>query len=82
MEKTAPGEPWKTLRVSRCPTVQTTVNYYLESGPNSEERSCARGLRWDGNFDLAAFYDTISYELLLRNIYPRTTNADLDELAA
>lgn len=36
------------------------------------------GLRWVGDFDLAAFYDTISHELLLRTIYPRTTNADLD----
>jgi hypothetical protein len=37
----------------------------------------AGGLRWVGDFDLAAFYDTISHELLLRTIYPRTTNADL-----
>ena len=36
------------------------------------------GMRWVGDFDLAAFYDTISHELLLRTIYPRTTNADLD----
>lgn len=36
------------------------------------------GLRWVGDFDLAAFYDTISHELLLRTIYPRTTNSDLD----
>ena len=32
------------------------------------------GMRWVGDFDLAAFYDTISHELLLRTIYPRTTN--------
>lgn len=36
------------------------------------------GMRWVGDFDLAAFYDTISYELLLRTIYPRTTSSDLD----
>ncbi len=36
------------------------------------------GMRWVGDFDLAAFYDTISHELLLRTIYPRITNADLD----
>jgi len=36
------------------------------------------GLRWVGDFDLAAFYDTISHELLLRTIYPHTINSDLD----
>lgn len=41
----------------------------------------ADGLRWVGDFDLAAFYDTISHELLLRTIYPRTTNNDLDWIA-
>jgi hypothetical protein len=41
----------------------------------------AGGLRWVGDFDLAAFYDTISHELLLRTIYPRTTNHDLDWIA-
>jgi len=41
----------------------------------------ASGMRWVGDFDLAAFYDTISHELLLRTIYPRTTNADLDWIA-
>ena len=35
------------------------------------------GMRWVGDFDLAAFYDTISHELLLRTIYPRTLNDDL-----
>lgn len=35
------------------------------------------GLRWVGDFDLAAFYDTISHELLLRTIYPRTANSEL-----
>lgn len=38
----------------------------------------AGGMRWVGDFDLAAFYDTISHELLLRTIYPRTTNGDPD----
>ena len=41
----------------------------------------ASGMRWVGDFDLAAFYDTVSHELLLRTIYPRTTNADLDWIA-
>ena len=41
----------------------------------------AGGMRWVGDFDLAAFYDTISHELLLRTIYPRTTNSDLDWIA-
>ncbi len=39
------------------------------------------GMRWVGDFDLAAFYDTISHELLLRTIYPRTTNHNLDWIA-
>lgn len=38
----------------------------------------AEGLQWVGDFDLAAFYDTISHELLLRTVYPRTTNPDLE----
>ena len=38
-------------------------------------------LRWVGDFDLAAFYDTISHELLLKTIYPRTTNDALDWIA-
>lgn len=45
------------------------------------KKDYASGLRWVGDFDLAAFYDTISHELLLRTIYPRTTNADLDWIA-
>jgi hypothetical protein len=39
------------------------------------------GMEWVGDFDLAAFYDTISHELLLRTIYPRTTNDDLKWIA-
>lgn len=41
----------------------------------------AAGLRWVGDFDLVAFYDTISHELLLRTIYPRTTSAELERIA-
>lgn len=39
------------------------------------------GRRWVGDFDLAAFYDTISHELLLSTIYPRTTNDDITWMA-
>ena len=39
------------------------------------------GMRWVGDFDLAAFYETISHELLLKTIYPRTTNDDLNWIA-
>lgn len=39
------------------------------------------GLRWVGDFDLAAFYDTVSHELLLKTIYPRTpVNGDMEWL--
>jgi hypothetical protein len=31
----------------------------------------SKGLRWVAHFDLAAFYDTISHQLLLKNIAPR-----------
>ena len=41
----------------------------------------ASGMRWVGDFDLAAFYDTVSHELLLRTIFPRTTNNDLEWIA-
>ena len=30
-----------------------------------------KGLRWVGDFDLAAFYDTVSHDLLLKTIFPR-----------
>lgn len=36
------------------------------------------GRRWVGDFDLAAFYDTISHELLIRTIYPRAGNNDIE----
>jgi hypothetical protein len=36
-----------------------------------------QGMHWVGDFDLAAFYDTISHQLLIKTIYPRTNNADL-----
>lgn len=35
-------------------------------------RHFAKGLRWVADFDLAAFYDTVSHQLLLQTIYPRT----------
>ena len=39
------------------------------------------GLRWVGDFDLAAFYDTVSHDLLLKTIYPRTpVNGDMEWL--
>ncbi len=44
------------------------------------KRHYADGIRWVGDFDLAAFYETISHELLLRTIYPRTSSADLEWL--
>ncbi len=34
------------------------------------------GLRWVADFDLAAFYDTVSHELLLKTIFPRTAIND------
>ena len=42
------------------------------------EKHFNAGMDWVGDFDLAAFYDTISHELLLKTIYPRTINPDLD----
>ncbi|MCG3174813.1 MAG: hypothetical protein GMKNLPBB_03102 [Myxococcota bacterium] len=39
----------------------------------------AGGLCWVGDFDLSAFYDTISHNLLLKTIYPRTrTNSEME----
>lgn len=40
------------------------------------EKDYKAGLRWVADFDLAAFYDTISHELLLKTIYPRTWISD------
>ena len=40
-----------------------------------------KGMQCVGDFDLAAFYDTISHELLLRTLYPRTNNEDLHWIA-
>jgi Reverse transcriptase (RNA-dependent DNA polymerase) len=34
------------------------------------------GLKWVADFDLAAFYDTISHDLLLRTAFPRLYNSD------
>lgn len=43
------------------------------------DRLYSRGYKWVAYFDLAAFYDTISHELLLKTVYPRTkTSADGD----
>jgi len=38
------------------------------------------GLKWVADFDLAAFYDTISHDLLLRTIFPRSHGSDIDWL--
>ncbi len=35
------------------------------------------GLRWVADFDVASFYETISHDLLLKTVYPRTPEADL-----
>lgn len=35
------------------------------------------GMHWVGDFDLAAFYDTISHELLLKTVFPRTPSYEL-----
>jgi len=44
-------------------------------------RHYANGLRWVGDFDLAAFYDTVSHDLLLTTIYPRTpSNGEMEWL--
>ncbi len=37
------------------------------------------GFRWIAHFDLAAFYDTISHDLLLKIVYPRSQGNDLME---
>lgn len=39
------------------------------------DRLYARGYKWVAYFDLAAFYDTISHELLLKTVYPNTTTS-------
>ena len=35
------------------------------------------GMRWIAHFDLAAFYDTISHDLLLQTLYPRGGGQDV-----
>ncbi len=46
---------------------------------NRVEDYYRRGYRWIADFDLAAFYDTISHDLLLKTAYPRTRrNADIE----
>lgn len=42
------------------------------------EKHYVGGMRWVGDFDLAAFYDTISHELLIKTICPRATSSALD----
>lgn len=34
-----------------------------------------KGMHWVGDFDLAAFYETISHHLLLRTIFPKTSSS-------
>lgn len=38
------------------------------------------GLKWVGDFDLAAFYDTVSHDLLIKSIYPRASDPDTELL--
>jgi len=40
------------------------------------EQHYQSGLKWVGDFDLAAFYDTISHELLLKTAYPKLAITD------
>lgn len=47
---------------------QTCYRRYLDQ----IDRLYARGYKWVAYFDLAAFYDTISHELLLKTVYPNT----------
>ena len=39
------------------------------------------GMHWVGDFDLAAFYETISHQLLIRTIYPKSESAELKWIA-
>lgn len=40
------------------------------------DKHYGKGLHWVADFDLAAFYETISHELLLRTAYPRLARSD------
>ncbi len=39
-----------------------------------------QGLRWSAHFDLSAYYDTISHDLLLSNVSPNTSEPDTVEI--
>jgi hypothetical protein len=43
------------------------------------EKYYENGLRWIAQFDLAAFYDTISHDLLLRTLFPRGGGSEVSE---
>lgn len=45
-------------------------------------RHYTAGRRWVGDFDLAAFYDTISHELLIKTLYPKTISNDVEWIFA
>jgi len=46
---------------------------------NRVEEYYRAGYQWIADFDLAAFYDTISHDLLLQTVYPKTRpNAEID----
>lgn len=40
------------------------------------------GYHWIAHFDLAAYYDTICHDLLMRTVFPRTTNENRDHILA
>lgn len=44
-------------------------------------RNFDSGLVWVGDFDLAAFYETVSHELLIRTLHPRAQNECLTFIA-
>ncbi len=59
-------------------------NFFFEHWRKCYGRFCYRvqaafdsGMRWVAYFDLAAYYDTISHELLLDSIFPRGGSADI-----
>jgi retron-type reverse transcriptase len=38
------------------------------------------GYRWIAHFDLAAYYDTICHDMLLRTVFPRTSNTNSNRI--
>jgi hypothetical protein len=40
----------------------------------------AKGYRWIAEFDLAAFYDTVSHDLLVKTVFPRTRDRLTDTI--